>query len=143
MLSATLVLLVLSMLAGERLALPVDQATWIAMGYLVLLGSVVLFGLYIYALRRWTASALSYVTLVMPLVAVPLAALLIAEPISGSFIVGAAVVMVGVYVGAFLKIRPRRSSATSLPECLPIDACAEPAPQPPTLEPRPSTGTAT
>jgi len=143
MLAATLVLLALSVLAGERLALPVDQGTWIAMGYLVLLGSVVMFGLYIYALRRWTASALSYVTLVMPLVAVPLAALLIAEPISGSFILGAAVVRVGGYVGAFLKIRPRRSSATSLPECLPIDACAEPAPQPSTMAPRPSTGATT
>jgi len=30
-----------------------------------------------------------------------------------------------VYVGAFLKIRPSRTSATSAPECLPIDACAE------------------
>ena len=45
MLAATLVLLALSVLAGERLALPVDQGTWIAMGHLVLLGSVVMFGL--------------------------------------------------------------------------------------------------
>jgi hypothetical protein len=68
--------------------------------------------------------------------------LLLGESLSGSFLIGAAVVLVGVYVGAFLKIRPRRSSASSLPECLPIDACAEPAPEP-SLEPRPVGGRVT
>ena len=126
MLAAAAILLVLSLLAGERRALPAQQDTWIAVGYLVVLGSVVLFGLYLFALRRWTASAVSYVTLLMPLVTVPVAALFIGEGITPSFILGAAAVVIGVYVGAFLRIRPRRSSATSLPECLPIDACAEP-----------------
>jgi drug/metabolite transporter (DMT)-like permease len=69
--------------------------------------------------------AISYVTLLMPLVTVPLAAALIAEQVSLWFLVGGAIALAGVYVGAFLKIRPRRSSATSAPECLPIDACAE------------------
>lgn len=91
-------------------------------------GSVVLFGLYLFVLRRWTASAVSYVTLLMPLVAVPFAAALISEEVSPPFLVGAAIALVGVYVGAFARIRPHRSSATSLPECLPIDACAEPRP---------------
>jgi len=62
----------------------------------------------------------------MPLVTVPLAALLTSEVVSPTFLVGEAIAVVRVYVGAFLRIRPRRSSATSLPECLPIDACAEP-----------------
>ncbi len=85
---------------------------------------------------------MSYVTLFIPLITVPLAAILIGESISGSFVAGAATVLVGVYIGAFLKIRPLRSSATSLPECLPIDACAEPDARP-APEPRPAAGTAT
>ncbi|MEP7159166.1 MAG: EamA family transporter [Chloroflexota bacterium] len=127
MLVAAAVLLLFSFLGGEARALPARSETWIAIGYLVVLGSVVLFGLYLFALRRWTASALSYVTLLMPLVGVPLAVLLLGEGITLSFFIGAIAVVVGVYVGAFLNIRPRRTSATSLPECLPIDACAEPA----------------
>jgi len=90
----------------------------------VVFGSIAMFGLYLFALRRWTASAVSYVTLLMPLITVPLAAALIAEQVSIWFLAGGAIALVGVYVGAFLKIRPRRSSATSAPECLPIDACA-------------------
>ena len=130
MLVAAVVLLAFSLLGSEARALPARSDTWIAIGYLVVLGSVVLFSLYLFALRRWTASALSYVTLLMPLVAVPLAAVLLGESITPSFLIGAIAVVAGVYVGAFLTIRPRRTSATSLPECLPIDNCAEPATAP-------------
>jgi drug/metabolite transporter (DMT)-like permease len=129
MLAAAAILLTLSMAAGEARAMPTQADTWVAVGYLVVLGSIVLFGLYLFALRRWTASAVSYVTLLMPLVAVPVAALLLGETITLSFLLGAAGVLVGVYVGAFLRIRPRRSSATSLPECVPIDASAQPVPK--------------
>lgn len=130
MLAGSAILMPLSLLSGEAWAIPSQPETWTAMAYLVLLGSIALFGLYLFALRRWTASAVSYVTLLMPLVTVPLAALLFGEEISLSFLVGGAVAIVGVYVGAFLRIRPRRTSSPSLPECLPVDACAEPEPTP-------------
>lgn len=128
MLTGAVILLAISAVSGEAWAMPGEVATWAALGYLVVFGSIALFGLYLYALHRWTASAVSYVTLLMPLVTVPLAAVLLAERISPFFVVGGAVALAGVYVGAFLNIRPRRSSATSLPECLPIDACAPPVP---------------
>jgi hypothetical protein len=62
----------------------------------------------------------------MPLIAIPLAAALVAERVSPSFLLGGATALVGVYIGAFARIRPRRWSASGLPECLPIDACADP-----------------
>ncbi len=130
MLTGAVILLVLSVASSETWTIPTQQATWASMTYLVVFGSVVMFGLYLFALRRWTASAVSYVTLLMPLVAIPLAATLLSEEVSPFLLVGGGVALVGVYIGAFLKIRPRRSSATSLPECLPIDACAEPEPEP-------------
>ena len=135
MLGAGGVLLGLSVIGAEPLALPATSATWLSMAYLVLAGSVVLFGLYLFAIRRWTASGVSYVTLLMPLVTLPLAAALLGETISLGFVVGAFVVLVGVYVGAFLTIRPRRSSATALPECLPIEECPEAAAFPSTRTP--------
>ena len=63
----------------------------------------------------------------MPLVTIPLATLLIGESVSAFFLAGSVVALIGVYVGSFLRIRQGRSSATSLVECLPVDACAEPA----------------
>jgi drug/metabolite transporter (DMT)-like permease len=125
MLTGGALLLVLSLLASEPLGLPRQAETWAAVGYLVLFGSVVMFALFVFTLQRWTASAVSYVTLLMPLVTVALAAVLTNERITPSFGLGGAVILGGVYVGAFMKGRPARSSATSLPECLPIDASRE------------------
>ena len=123
-------LLALSLLTAEDLSLPQQTETWAAVGYLVVFGSVVMFALFVFTLQRWTASAVSYVTLLMPLVTVALAAVLTDERITPSFVLGGAVILGGVYVGAFMHGRPARSSASSLPECLPIDACAEAEPEP-------------
>lgn len=116
-------LLAVSAAAGEAWIVPTQIDTWLAMTYLVLFGSIALFGLYLVGLRRWTASGMSYTTLLMPLVTVPVAATLIREPISAPFLVGAAISIAGIYVGAFMPVRPRRSTATAAPECLPIADC--------------------
>jgi drug/metabolite transporter (DMT)-like permease len=127
MLAGGAIFLVLSLWASEPRQLPDQASTLVALTYLVVFGSAAMFGLFLFAVRRWTASAVSYVTLLMPLVTIPLAAALIGESVSVVFLAGSAIAVLGVYVGAFLEVRPSRSSATSLPECLPIDACAEPA----------------
>ena len=119
------ILLTVSVVAGDSWAIPSLPDTWIASAYLVLLGSIALFGLYLFALRRWTASAVSYTTLLMPLVTLSVAAILFREPITLPFLLGAAVAIVGTYVGAFLAVRPRRSTVTAAPECLPIEDCPE------------------
>ncbi len=126
MLTGAGVLLVLSLVSGEPLAAPASAATWFATGYLVIFGSVAMFALYIFTLQRWTASAVSYVTLLMPLVTVVLAAIIFDERISPTFIIGSVVVFAGVYVGAFFTGRVSKSPVSSLPECLPVEE--EPAP---------------
>ena len=55
-----LLLLGLSLVAGEHWLVPQQTATLIALGYLVVIGSVVVFTLYLYVIDRWTASATSY-----------------------------------------------------------------------------------
>ncbi|HUF85283.1 MAG TPA: DMT family transporter, partial [Acidimicrobiia bacterium] len=94
--------------------------------------SVALFALYLFALARWTASAMSYVTLLFPMATVVLAVLLLGEEVTPALLFGGAVVLGGVYVGAFSRPRPRASTATSDPSCLPIDDC----PPPPTARAR-------
>ena len=120
-----LLLLALTIVSGEPILIPGGQQAVMALIYLVILGTVLLFGAYVYALTRWTASAVSYSTLLMPLVAVPTAAILTGEPITPLLVIGGAIMLAGVYVGAFLR-RPRRWSASSSPECLPVDGCPEP-----------------
>lgn len=129
MLTGAMILLLLSFGFGERWVVPAEAGTWVALGYLVVLGSVVMFWLYVFALERWTASAVSYTTLLLPLVTISLAAALFGERISPFFLMGGAVILVGVYVGAFHRVRRRPSSATSLPECLPVEDCAPPVPR--------------
>ena len=119
------ILLTVSVVVGDAWAIPSLPETWVASVYLVVLGSIVLFGLYLFALGRWTASAVSYTTLLMPLVTLPVAAVLFNEPITVPFLVGAGVAIVGIYVGAFMPARPRRSTVTAAPECLPIEDCPE------------------
>jgi drug/metabolite transporter (DMT)-like permease len=67
----------------------------------VLIGSVVVFVLYLRVVERWTASATSYVWPLLPLVAVPFSAAMTGEPISPQLVLGGAVVVLGVYLGAF------------------------------------------
>jgi len=114
-------LLGLSIVTAEPWAIPREAATWVAVGYLVVFGSVAMFALYLFTLARWTASAVSYVTLLMPLVTVPLAAILINERITGALLIGGAIVLVGVYTGAFVNVRRAQAPSSSLPECLPAD----------------------
>jgi drug/metabolite transporter (DMT)-like permease len=96
---ATLLLFV-SARAGEEWSLPVTPATWAAFVYLVLIGSVLVFYLYLYVLRRWTASVTSYSYLLFPVATVVIAAWLLNEAISLPFLIGGALVIYGVWLGA-------------------------------------------
>jgi len=100
MLVGGLVLLLASFVFGEAHDLPRRTETQLAVVYLATVGAIGLFGLFIYVVNRWTVSATSYALVVMPLVAISLGALLRGESVSPFFLVGAAIVAVGVYVGA-------------------------------------------
>ena len=103
-----------SLATGEAWALPGTARTWVVLAYLVVLGSVSLFILFLYVIRRWTASATAYALALMPVVAVSLGAVLADEAITLQVIAGGALVMAAVYVGALW--RPRAPAvATAVP----------------------------
>jgi drug/metabolite transporter (DMT)-like permease len=83
------------------------------MAYLIGPGSVAVFILALYILARWTASATSYAFLLFPLVAVVLGALMLDEPVQPTFVIGGAIVLAGVYIGAVH--RPRRTAEAVVP----------------------------
>ena len=94
------VLVVLSALAGESWVVPEDRETWAALAYLVVVGSVVVFGLYVFVLRHWSASRAAYLFAITPVVTVLLSVWLDDEPVGGELVAGGLLVLVGVYVGA-------------------------------------------
>jgi drug/metabolite transporter (DMT)-like permease len=99
--TGAILVLIISLIAGEERALPTASDTWISLIYLVLLGTVVLFYLYLRVLSSWTASRTNYAFLLFPVVTVTLAALLLGEQVTIALVVGGVIVLVGVWVGAF------------------------------------------
>ena len=100
-----LIMLAASLITGETWNLPSSTSTWLAMIFLILGATVVGFLLYLFALERWTATGISYSFVLYPIVTVVLAAILTDETITGLFLVGAAVVILGVTVGALLPVK--------------------------------------
>lgn len=96
-------LVAMSVLAGETLGLPERAATWSAIGYLVTFGSMGVFLLYLFVLRRWAASRAAYSFVLIPIVTVALSAWLDDEPIGVELVLGGALVLGGVYVGALRR----------------------------------------
>jgi drug/metabolite transporter (DMT)-like permease len=90
-----------SLIAGEIWSLPTQPQVWTALVYLILGGSLAMFYMFVYVIKRWTASAASYAILFFPLVATLLAAWLANETVTLPFILGGLIVIAGVWIGAF------------------------------------------
>ncbi len=90
----------LSLLAGEKWSLPAAANTWAAFGYLVVIGSVLAFYLWLFVLARWPASRTAYGFVLMPVVSTAISVWLTGEVVTASFVLGAAVTLVGIWLGA-------------------------------------------
>jgi drug/metabolite transporter (DMT)-like permease len=106
--TAALLLVTGSLLVGETIELPERAETWAALAYLVVVGSVVVFSLYIVVLRYWTASRMSYTFVLVPVVTVALSAWLDDEPVHLGLLLGGSMVLIGVYLGALRSPVERR-----------------------------------
>jgi len=104
-------LIVAALATGEPIALPTQPDTLVAMAYLIGPGTIGVFILALYILARWTASATSYAFLLFPLVAIVLGVFLYDEPFQPVFLLGGAVVLVGVYIGAIYRPKAQASEA--------------------------------
>lgn len=106
MVAGALVLLAASILLGEPKVLPQQGATWVALAYVVAVGSVVVFLLHVYVAQQWNASRAAHVMVAIPLVTVALSAWLDAEPITVGLVVGGLFVLGGVHFGALRIAEP-------------------------------------
>jgi drug/metabolite transporter (DMT)-like permease len=102
-------LMMATFLFGESHNLPALPATWLAITYTVVPGSVIMFYLFIWILGRWPASSTSYVIMLFPIVATVAGSVIGHETITPAFILGGALVLVGVWFGALMpSTRERR-----------------------------------
>ncbi len=115
MVASAVVLVGASALAGEPHVLPERVATWLALGYVAAIGSVVVFLLYLFVIQQWTASRAAYLLVVVPFVTVVLSAWLDDEPVSGGLVLGGLLILTGVYVGALRTAHPVASASRGGP----------------------------
>ena len=99
------ILLALSAARNESTVLPDRGGTWLAIAYMVVLGSGPVFVLYVVVVRLWSASRAAYSFVLIPVLTVLLSAWIDDEPISAGFVLGGLLVLAGVYVGA---LRPAK-----------------------------------
>ncbi len=107
-------LLGLSAITGERWLIPQQPGVRWSLVYLVLLGSAGLFAIVLLVVRRWTASATSYMFVLFPLVTMALGALLLDERMTPHGVIGALVVMGGAWLGALSPESRGPAAARSL-----------------------------
>lgn len=99
------ILLTLSLLLGEEIVLPELRTTWLALAYMVVLGSGPVFVLYVVVVRLWSASRAAYSFVLIPFVTVLLSAWIDDEPVGAALVLGGLLVLAGVYVGALRQAR--------------------------------------
>jgi drug/metabolite transporter (DMT)-like permease len=106
------VLLILgSLIAGETIELPRLTATWVSIAYVVPIGSILVFLLYLVVLRYWHASRAAYEFVLIPFVTVALSNWLDDEPLGLGLALGGLLVLAGVYIGALRPAAARLESA--------------------------------
>ncbi len=85
----------------------VPSEAWLSIGYLILIGSVIAFAAYIYALKHLPATQVSIHSYINPIVAVLLGDWLMHEKLTIYIVVGTIITLIGVYLvnNSFKKIR--------------------------------------
>ncbi|NJD59305.1 MAG: EamA family transporter [Anaerolineales bacterium] len=127
LLVGSILLLIFSAIWGEKLVLPTLLATWASFVYLIIFGSVITFILILYVIQHWTASASSYLFVLMPIVTITVGTWLAHESITLSLLLGGLLVLFGAYIGGIAKpeqlhlfyARLRTKFKPQVPECCP------------------------
>jgi len=96
MLIGAVLLLALSWWTGGGVSVPLDARSWMAVGYLAIVGSVVAFLIYFSLLKTWKSTTLSFFGVFTPAVALLLGALVLHERLTLWSLVGSALILGGV-----------------------------------------------
>lgn len=104
---------VLTGITGNSIALAaVPAASWWAIAYLVVFGSVLSFIAYIYSLQHLPTALASVYAYINPVVAVLLGAAIFAEPLTAAIAMGGSITIAGVYLVNYAMRRDKEQAET-------------------------------
>lgn len=98
MLIGAVLLLATSWISGGGVTLPSDKASWAAVSYLSLVGSVVAFLIYFSLLKTWKATTVSFFGVFTPAIALLLGAAVLHERLTIWSVVGSLMILAGVSI---------------------------------------------
>ena len=98
------VLFIGSLLAGDDMVLPRLTETWLALAYMVVIGSGVVFVLWVYVLKRWEASRAAYNFVLLPPITLFFSHFITGEEVGIELIFGGILILIGVYIGALRPV---------------------------------------
>lgn len=98
-----------TVVSGSDVVLPKQADTWWAMIYMVVVGSGIVFSLYVALLERWDASRANYGFVLVPIVTVLVSAWLLKESITSGLVLGGTLILLGVYLGALRQTATTRT----------------------------------
>lgn len=120
------------LLRGEHLhPSQAGASSWVALGYLVVFGSLAAFTAYSWLLGVAPTSQVATYAYVNPVVAVALGAVVLGETVEPLTLVGGAVTVVGVAVVVRQEGRLRRAAGAAAPVQTPVEGAVEPEGQTP------------
>jgi len=114
LLVAGVVMLVASPVMGERIVEMPGVVPWLALGYLVVMGSIVAYTAYVYLLQTVRPALATSYAYVNPVVAVFLGLTLGAEIITGPIFIALPLILAGVGLTATARSKPERSVAETV-----------------------------
>jgi drug/metabolite transporter (DMT)-like permease len=100
------ILFIATLIAGDSFTMPTLPETWLAIAYMVVIGSGVVFILWVFVLKRWEASRAAYNFVLLPPITLVFSSWILDEKVGIELIFGGLLILVGVYIGA---LRPQRS----------------------------------
>ena len=103
MLVGSAALIVVALASGEHLRLPPDGRTWIAIGYLAIVGSVITFLGYFSLLKTWNVTSLSFISVFTPAIALGLGFVFLGERPTPWTAAGAVLILAGVTLALTTK----------------------------------------
>src|SRR5436190_3736760 len=99
MLIAGIVVLTVCIITGKYVSpAQIDQPSWLALGYLIVFGSLLAYSAYVFVIGKLPPTQVSMYAYINPVVAVLLGWLLLSEKMNANMIVGTIITLVGVYL---------------------------------------------
>jgi len=111
-------MVVLGPLRGERISEVPQASAWLALGYLIVFGSIVGYTAYVYLLRTVRPALATSYAYVNPVVAVVLGVTLGSEVLTGPALIALPLILAGVGLVLLAARKPRRAQKR---ECVPAD----------------------